>query len=84
MSRRIEQAQRPAERVGAVKQLPDPDAYLLAGLRPSEDVIAPWASEQLRDRIQRNNAALAAELQEQDRSRHDRAADPDAELEAER
>ena len=42
-----------------MKQPPDPDAHPLAAPRPSEYVIVPWASEQLRDRIQRNNAALA-------------------------
>ena len=66
-----------------MKQLPDPDTHLLAGRRPSEYVIAPWASEQLRDRIQSNNAALARELQDRDSQRHDRIAEPDKEPEAE-
>jgi hypothetical protein len=42
-----------------------------------------WASEQLRDRIQRNNAALAQELQDRDRRRHGRRAEADTEPEAE-
>jgi hypothetical protein len=83
VSRHLEQAQRPAKRTGAVKQPPDPGIHFLAGLRPSEYVIAPWASEQLRARIQRNNTALAAQLHERDKQRHTRRAEPDAEPEAE-
>ena len=66
-----------------MKQPPDPDAHPLAGPRPPEYVIVSWASEQLRDRIQRNNAALAQELQDRGRQRHRRRAEPDAEPEAE-
>jgi hypothetical protein len=84
MSRRLEQTPRSAKGPRAAKPPPDPGAYPLAGLRPSEYVVASWASEQLRDRIQRNNAALAQELQDHDRPRRDRAAEPDAEPEAER
>jgi hypothetical protein len=60
-----------------------PGAHPLAAPRPPEYVTVSWASEQLRDRIQRNNAALARELQDRDRRRHDRRAEPDAEPEAE-
>ena len=66
-----------------MKQPPDPGAHPLAGPRTPEYVIAPWASEQLRDRIQRNNAALAAELQDRGRQRHNHRAEPNAEPEAE-
>ena len=66
-----------------MKQPPDPDAHPLAGPRSLEYVIVSWASEQLRDRIQHNNAALAAELQDRGRQRHKRKAEPNAEPEAE-
>src|SRR5712691_11694382 len=42
----------------AMKQPPDRDAHPLAGPRPPDYVIVTWVSEQLRDRIQRNNTAL--------------------------
>jgi hypothetical protein len=42
-----------------------------------------WASKQLRDRVQRNNAALAQEFHDGDRRRHGRRAEADAEPEAE-
>jgi hypothetical protein len=42
-----------------------------------------WVSEQLRDQIRRNNAALAQELQDRGQWRHRRTAGPAAELEAE-
>jgi hypothetical protein len=61
----------------------DPGAHPLAAPRPPECVTVSWASEQLRGRIQRNNAALAEELHDRDRRRHGRRAEPDAELEAE-
>jgi hypothetical protein len=68
---------------GAMTQPPDPCARPLAAPRPPEYVTVSWASEQLRDRIQRNSAALAQELQGRDRRRHGRRAEPDAEPEAE-
>jgi hypothetical protein len=54
------------------------------GTQPPEYVKARWASGQLRDRMQRNNAALAGELQDRGRRGHDRTAEPNAEPEAER
>ncbi len=66
-----------------MKQPPDPGSHLLAGPRTPEYVIAPWASEQLRARIQRNNAALAQELHDRGRQRDGRRAEPNAEPEAE-
>jgi hypothetical protein len=66
-----------------MKQPPDPGAHPLAAPRTSEYVTVSWASEQLRDRIQRTNVALARELQGRDRRRHGRRAEPDAEPEAE-
>ena len=59
-----------------------PDAHPRVAPRPPEYVTVNWASEQLRDRIQRNNAALAQELR-RDGRRHGRRAEPDAEPEAE-
>jgi hypothetical protein len=46
-------------------------------------VTVSWASEQLRGRIQRNNAALTRELQDRDRRHNGRKAEPDADPEAE-
>jgi hypothetical protein len=46
-------------------------------------VIELWVSEQLRDRIRRNNAALAHDHQDPARRRGSRKAEPQAELEAE-
>jgi hypothetical protein len=62
---------------------PDPTAHPLAGHRPPEYLIALWVSEQLRDRIRRNNAALAQELQDHSQLRHRHTAGPATELEAE-
>jgi hypothetical protein len=42
-----------------------------------------WAREQLRDRIERNNVALTQALQGDDRQRHGRGAEPNADPEAE-
>jgi len=64
-------------------QPPDPGGHPLATPRPPEYLTVSWASEQLRDRIQRNNATLIQELQDRDRQRHGRRAAPDAEPEAE-
>jgi hypothetical protein len=64
-------------------QQPDPGAHPLTGPRPAEYVIVTWVSEQLRDRIHRDNAALAQELGDLARRRHVRKAEPQAELEAE-
>jgi hypothetical protein len=68
---------------GAMKQPPGLDARPLAGARPPEYVIVLWTTKQLRDRLQRNNAALAQELHNRDRHRQDRTAEPGAEIEAE-
>ena len=62
---------------------PDPTAHSLAGPRPPEYLIVLWVSEQLRDQIRRNNAALAQQLQDHGQVRHRRAAGPATELEAE-
>jgi hypothetical protein len=64
-------------------QQADPGTHPLAGPRPAEYVIVTWVSEQLRDHIQRNNAALAQDHQDSARRRHVRKAEPQAELEAE-
>jgi hypothetical protein len=66
-----------------MKHPPDPDAHPLAGPRTPEYVIELWTSKELRDRIRRNNAALAQERQDRGRRRHGRRAEPEAELEAE-
>jgi hypothetical protein len=62
---------------------PDPTAHPLAGPRPPEYLIVLWVSEQLRDQIRRNNAALAQEYQDRGQVRHRRTAGPATELEAE-
>jgi hypothetical protein len=67
----------------AMKQPPDRDVHHPQGTRPPEYVIVTWVSEQLRDRIQRNNAALAQDRQDPGRQAHGRRAEPEAELEAE-
>jgi hypothetical protein len=68
----------------AMKQPPDRDVVgHPQGTRPPEYVIVTWVSAQLRDRIQRNGAALAQDRQDPGRHRHGRRAEPEAELEAE-
>jgi hypothetical protein len=62
---------------------PDPTAHPPAGARPPEYLIVLWVSEQLRDQIRRNNAALAQEYQDRGQVRHRRTAGPATELEAE-
>jgi hypothetical protein len=64
-------------------QQPDPGAHRLTGPRSPEYVIVTWVSEQLRDRLQRNNAALVQDHQDSARRRQVRKAEPQAELEAE-
>ena len=64
-------------------QPPHADADPLAAPRLPEYVTVTWASEQLRDRVQRNHASLAQELQDRDRRRHGCRVEPDAEPEAE-
>jgi hypothetical protein len=59
---------------------PEPTAHPPAGPRPPEHLIVLWVSEQLRDQIRRNNAALAQELQHR---AHRRNVGPAAEREAE-
>ena len=66
-----------------MKQPSTLDVHPLAGSRPPEYVIVLWTTEQLRDRLQRNNAALAQELDDRGRHRHGRTVEPDAEIEAE-
>ena len=48
---------------------PDSAAHSLAGSRPPEYLTVLWASEQLRDQIRRNNAALALQLQDRGQRR---------------
>jgi hypothetical protein len=62
---------------------PGTTAHSLAGPRPPEYLIVLWVSEQLRDQIRRNNAALAQELQDHGQRRHRRTAGLAAEPEAE-
>jgi hypothetical protein len=62
---------------------PDPAPPSLAGPRPPEYLVVLWVSEQLRDQIRRNNAALAQEVQDCGQLRHRRTAGPATELEAE-
>jgi hypothetical protein len=83
MSRRPAQNRGPAKRAGAVEPPPDRDAHPLAGPRPPAYVIVLWTMEQLRDRLQRNNAALAQELQDRGQRPHRCTAEPTAEREAE-
>ena len=73
-----------AEQESAVrKQPPEPDAHPFAGSRRPDYVIELWVSKELRDRVKRNNAALAQERQDHGGWRHCGEAEPDAELEAE-
>ena len=65
-----------------MNQSRDPDARPFARPRRPEYVIEIWVSEQLRERIMRNNAALAHDHQAA-RRRAGRKAEPQAELEAE-
>jgi hypothetical protein len=62
---------------------PDPTTHSLAGPRAPEYLIVLWVSQQLREQIRRNNAALAREFQDHGQLRHRRTAGPTAELEAE-
>jgi hypothetical protein len=64
-------------------QPPDPGTHPLTAPRPRGTWTVSWASEQLRNWIQRNHAALAHELHDHDRRRHGRRAEPYAEPEAE-
>jgi hypothetical protein len=73
----------PARKPGAIKQPSGLDAHPVAGPRPPEYVIVLWTTEQLRDRLQRNNATLAQELHDRSRHRQGRTAEPGAEIEAE-
>jgi hypothetical protein len=62
---------------------PDPRAHPLAGHRPPAYVIVLWVNEELRERIRRNNVALAQEIRDRGRRRHGRNTEPKAEREAE-
>ena len=66
-----------------MNQSQDPGTNPLVGPRRPEYVVEFWVSEQLRDRIRRNNAALAYDHQEPARRRDGRKTEPQAELEAE-
>lgn len=65
-----------------MNQAHDPGTRRLAGPRRPEYVIEIWVSDQLRERLRRNNAALAHDHQAA-RRRAGRIAEPQAELEAE-
>jgi hypothetical protein len=73
----------PARKPGPTKPGTDPKAHPLAGPRPPAYVIVLWVNEELRQRIERNNAALAQELQDRGSRRHGREAGPKSEREAE-
>jgi hypothetical protein len=66
-----------------MNQPQDPVAHPLGGPRHPEDVIELWVSAQLRDRVRRNNAALAHDHEDPAGRRGGRKAEPQAELEAE-
>jgi hypothetical protein len=51
--------------------------------RSPEYVIVTWVSAELRDRMQRNNAALIQARQNPGKRIHGRKSEPEAELEAE-
>jgi hypothetical protein len=65
-----------------MNQQHDPGAHPLTRPRRPEYVIELWASEQLLERIKRNNAAIAQDYQDP-RRRGGRKAEPQPELEAE-
>jgi len=65
------------------QQPPDPTRRPLARPWPPDFMFELWVREQLRDRLRRNNAALAHDHQEPLRSRHVRTAEPQTYLEAE-
>jgi hypothetical protein len=83
MSHPSDRSRGPAKGTGVPKPEPESKAHPLARPRPPAYVIVLWVSEQLRERLRRNNAALAQELQDRGRRRHGRKAGPKAELEAE-
>ena len=62
-----------------MKQPQNKDADPAPGSRPSEWVIVTWVNEQLRDRLQRNRAAVAEIHQAEARRLRARAADPQLE-----
>lgn len=62
-----------------MKQPPDRGTSHPSGTRPPEFVVVTWASEQMRDRIQRNGKSLAEALQAKEAQ--SRAAEPDLEAE---
>jgi hypothetical protein len=66
-----------------MNQPQDQAAHPFDRARHPEYVIELWVSAQLRDRIRRNNAALAHDHEEPARRRGGRKAEPQAELEAE-
>jgi len=73
----------PGRETGRGQPGPDPRAHPLAGPRPPAYVIVLWVNEELRERIRRNNVALAQEIRDRGRRRHGRKAEPKAEREAE-
>ena len=66
-----------------MNQPQDPGAHPVTGPRHPEYVVELWVSAQPRDRIRRNNAALAHDHQAPAKRRGVRKAEPQAELEAE-
>jgi hypothetical protein len=83
MSQPTNRSRDSARKRGPTKPGPDPKAHPLAGPRPPAYVIVLWVNQELRQRIQRNNAALAQDLQDRDNRRHGREAGPKSEPEAE-
>ena len=67
----------------AMKQPQAGDSSHPQGTRPPQYVIVTWVNAELRDRLQRNNAALIQARQDARRRVHRRKAEPEAEREAE-
>jgi hypothetical protein len=66
-----------------MKQPQESDPSPPQGTRPPEYLIVSWINAELRDRIQRNNAALIQARQNPGKRAHRRKAEPEAEREAE-
>jgi hypothetical protein len=71
------------EKQVGMKQPQEDDPSYSRGTRPPEYVIVTWISAELRDRLQRNNAALAQARQGRGTRAHGRKAEPEADREAE-
>jgi hypothetical protein len=73
----------PAKEQASMKQPQEDDPRNPQRTRPPEYVIVTWVSAELRDRIQRNNAAQVRARQNLGKRVHGRKAEPEAEREAE-